>query len=102
MGRGALVRFGLWRVPQHRTRVNLVVCADLGPAGQISVRHHARASFDLDRALDYDIGADVCARVDLGLGIDDGRGMNRHGSAADVIETTLSMLHLDFSEGKED
>src|SRR5262249_36684406 len=57
--------------------MDLVLGADLRPAGDRRVRHHARRAADLYRAIDHDVRPDIAVRVKLRARIDN-RGRMDH------------------------
>src|SRR5919106_6060346 len=78
VGLFAFIAFVLRRVTQHRPRMDLVVCSYLGRTGQAGVGHDACSPFDLDRAVDHDVGTDLNLGFDLSLGVDNSGRMDGH------------------------
>src|SRR5262245_19602450 len=82
MQEGLRARVGLVlrRTAQHSTWMDFVVFADIRPAGEAGVRHHAGATFDSNAPFDNNVRTDLDVAVDLGFGVNHRGGMNRHRS----------------------
>ena len=54
-----VVRLVLRRPAERSAGMDLVVFADLGPAGELGVRHDPRATANLNRPFDHHVSSDL-------------------------------------------
>ena len=78
----ALIGEILGSMADHCPHVNFIVFSNVSPPGQDSMGENTRSLPNADGPIDDHIGADIDARINLSLRINDGCGMDRHARAA--------------------
>jgi hypothetical protein len=80
-GRLVLVLYVLRRLADDATGVKAVPLSDDSLAGEIDVRPDAAVRSNNHIAVNYSVGADLDGGIQLGLGMDDGSGMDHEMAA---------------------
>src|SRR6266849_3237223 len=85
----ARVRNVLRRQANRREREESIIDADLRRSFQGDVRHQMAALAQFDPHANYAVGPDLAGWVNLGFGINDGRGVNGHSAKSTFLPEAL-------------